>query len=385
MNHDLTKGEPPMSKPTSSRIFLIRFAILLLLTVTFACTGAAQQGPMDQPDLTIDAATRTKVIDSILKRLNDSYVFPEVAKKMEQSIRERVDKKEYDQITSAKEFANKLTQDLQAVSNDKHLRVRYSHEAIPERGERREPTAEEREQRKRDLTWMNHGFGKVERLPGNIGYLEFFNFADEELGADTVAAAMNFINGTDALIIDMRRNGGGNPAMVALVCSYLFGPEPVHLNDLYWREGNRTDEFWTKKELAGKRYLNKDVYVLTSKRTFSGAEEFSYNLKNLKRATIIGETTGGGAHPGGGFRINEHFGMFVPTGRAISPITKTNWEGTGVTPDVAVPSDQALLVARLMALKKSASTVVNPDFKAGVQDEIQKLEKELNSMKSKSE
>ena len=374
-----------MSKPTSSRIFLIRFAILLLLTVTFACTGAAQQGPMDQPDLAIDAATRTKVIDSILKRLNDSYVFPEVAKKMEQSIRERVDKKEYDQITSAKEFGNKLTQDLQAVSNDKHLRVRYSHEAIPERGERREPTAEEREQRKRDLTWMNHGFGKVERLPGNIGYLEFFNFADEELGADTVAAAMNFINGTDALIIDMRRNGGGNPAMVALVCSYLFGPEPVHLNDLYWREGNRTDEFWTKKELAGKRYLNKDVYVLTSKRTFSGAEEFSYNLKNLKRATIIGETTGGGAHPGGGFRISEHFGMFVPTGRAISPITKTNWEGTGVTPDVAVPSDQALLVARLMALKKSASTVVNPDFKAGVQDEIQKLEKELNSMKSKSE
>jgi C-terminal processing protease CtpA/Prc len=374
-----------MSKPTSSRIFLIRFAILLLLTVTFACTGAAQQGPMDQPDLAIDAATRTKVIDSILKRLNDSYVFPEVAKKMEQSIRERVDKKEYDQITSAKEFANKLTQDLQAVSNDKHLRVRYSHEAIPERGERREPTAEEREQRKRDLTWMNHGFGKVERLPGNIGYLEFFNFADEELGADTVAAAMNFINGTDALIIDMRRNGGGNPAMVALVCSYLFGPEPVHLNDLYWREGNRTDEFWTKKELAGKRYLNKDVYVLTSKRTFSGAEEFSYNLKNLKRATIIGETTGGGAHPGGGFRISEHFGMFVPTGRAISPITKTNWEGTGVTPDVAVPADQALLVARLMALKKSASTVVNPDFKAGVQDEIQKLEKELNSMKSKSE
>jgi C-terminal processing protease CtpA/Prc len=231
---------------------------------------------------------------------------------------------------------------------------------------------------------MNHGFGKVERLPGNIGYLEFFNFADEELGADTVAAAMNFVNGTDALIIDMRRNGGGNPAMVALVCSYLFGPEPVHLNDLYWREGNRTDEFWTKKEVAGKRYVNKDVYVLTSKRTFSGAEEFTYNLKNLKRATIIGETTGGGAHPGGGFRISEHFGMFVPTGRAISPITKTNWEGTGVTPDVSVPADQALHVARLTALKKSLTTLANPDFKAGVEEEIQKLEKELAAMKAKS-
>jgi hypothetical protein len=360
---------------------IFRFAILCVLATSVAVIGCAQP---EQQDLTIDAAARTQVIDAILKRLNDSYVFPEVAKKMEQSIRERVAKQEYDQITSAKQFATTLTNDLQAVSHDKHLRVRYSYESIPERGPRREPTAEEREQRKRDLTWLNHGFGTVERLPGNIGYLEFFNFADEELGADTVAAAMNFINGTDALIIDMRKNGGGNPAMVALVCSYLFGPEPVHLNDLYWREGNQTQEFWTKKELAGKRYLNKDVYVLTSKRTFSGAEEFTYNLKNLKRATIIGETTGGGAHPGGGFRISEHFGMFVPTGRAISPITKTNWEGTGVTPDISVPADQALIVARLMALKKSLATVPNPDFKADVEVEIQKLEKELAALKAKS-
>ena len=369
-----------MSKSTAFKS-VIHLALLALFAL--ACTNAVF-AQAEQPDLTIDAATRTQVIDTILKRLNESYVFPEVAKKMELSIRDRVAKKEYDQITSATQFATKLTTDLQAVSNDKHLRVRYSNEAIPERGPRPEPTAEEREQRKRDLNWMNHGFAKVERMPGNIGYIEFLNFMDEELGADTVAAAMNFVNNTDALIIDMRRNGGGNPAMVALVCSYLFGPEPVHLNDLYWREGNRTDEFWTKKEVSGKRYLNKDVYVLTSKRTFSGAEEFTYNLKNLKRATIIGETTGGGAHPGGGFRISEHFGMFVPTGRAISPITKTNWEGTGVTPDVMVAADQALLTARLLALKKSLTTLSNPDFKSGVQEEIEKLEKELTNLKTKS-
>jgi len=369
-----------MSKSTASRI-IVHLTLLSLLVL--ACTSPAF-AQAEQPDLAIDAATRTQVIDTILKRLNDAYVFPEVAKKMEQALRERVAKKEYDQITSAKQFATKLTSDLQAVSNDKHLRVRYSNEAIPERGPRREPSAEEREQRKRDLNWMNHGFAKVERLPGNVGYIEFLNFMDEELGADTVAAAMNFVNNTDALIIDMRRNGGGNPAMVALVCSYLFGPDPVHLNDLYWREGNRTEEFWTRKEVSGRRYLNKDVYVLTSKRTFSGAEEFTYNLKNLKRATIIGETTGGGAHPGGSFRISEHFGMFVPTGRAISPITKTNWEGTGVTPDIMVPPDQALLTARLLALKKSLTTLTNPDFKEDVQEEIDKLEKELTSLKTKS-
>src|ERR1041384_2776847 len=368
-----------MLTTTTSKV-MFRLAVLCVFALTVVTIGFAQP---EQPDLTIDAATRTQVVDTILKRLNESYVFPDIAKKMEASIRERVAQKEYDQITSAKQFATTLTNDLQAISHDKHLRVRYSYEAVPERGPRQEPTAEDREQRRRDLTWMNHGFSKVERLRGNIGYLEFYNFMDEELGADTVAAAMNFVNNTDALIIDMRQNGGGNPAMVALVCSYLFGDEPVHLNDLYWREGNRTEEFWTRKDIAGKRYLNKDVYVLTSKYTFSGAEEFTYNLKNLKRATIVGETTGGGAHPGGGFRINEHFGMFVPTGRAISPITKTNWEGTGVTPDIAVPAEAALLVARVMALKKTL-TSVNPDFKPGVEEEIKKLEKELAEMKPKT-
>src|SRR5215216_443883 len=155
---------------------IFRLAILCTLALSGAIVVFAQP---EQPDLTIDAATRTQVIDGILKRLNDSYVFPQVAKKMEQSIRERVAKKEYDQITSAQEFARTLTNDLQAVSNDKHLRVRYSHQPIPERGERREPTAEDRERFKRDLTWSNHGFSKVERLRGNIGYLEFLNFMDE--------------------------------------------------------------------------------------------------------------------------------------------------------------------------------------------------------------
>lgn len=360
-----------------------RFAALVILTLAAIQVSSAQQPGAQQPDATIDAATRTQIIESISKRLNEAYVFPEVAKKMETSLRERVAKKEYDQITSSRTFAETLTKDLQTVSKDKHLRVRYSHEPLPVRQPRREPSAAEREERNREMNWMNHGFNKVERLRGNIGYIEFRGFFDPELAAETLAAAMNFVSSTDALIIDLRNNGGGSPEMVALVCSYLFGADPVHLNDLYWREGNRTDEFWTRKEVAGQRYLNKDVYVLTSKRTFSGAEEFTYNLKNLKRATIIGETTGGGAHPGGGFRINEHFNMFVPTGRAISPITKTNWEGTGVKPDIEVPADQALLVARLTALKKSVTTLTNPDFKAGVQEVIEELEKELTELKGK--
>ena len=361
------------------RSLLITVVALVMLCARVSFAQQANQ----PPDRTIDAATRTQVIDAILTKLNETYVFPEVAKNMEKSIREHATKGEYDQVTSARSFAERLTSDLQEVSKDKHLRVRYSHEPIPVREPRREPTAAEREESRRELNWMNHGFNKVERLRGNIGYIEFWGFFDPEFGADTVASAMNFLSSTDALIIDLRNNGGGSPAMVALICSYLFGPEPVHLNDLYWREGNRTEEFWTRKEVAGKRYLNKDVYVLTSKRTFSGAEEFSYNLKNLKRATIVGETTGGGAHPGGPVRVHEHFMLGVPTGRAINPITKTNWEGTGVKPDIEVPADQALTTARLMALKKSLTTLTNPDFKQGVQGEIEKLEKELNDLKAK--
>jgi len=218
-------------------------------------------------------------------------------------------------------------------------------------------------------------------MPGNVGYVKFNNFFDADMGADTVASAMNFVANTDYLIFDLRDNGGGSPGMVKLICSYLFGDKPVHLNDLYWRKGNKTEEFWTMPSVAGKKFLDKDVYVLTSNRTFSGGEEFTYNLKNLKRATIIGETTGGGAHPGGFERLSEHFGAFIPTGRAISPITKTNWEGTGVEPDIRVPRDQALKTAHLLALNKALEKAKDENLKANLRTVIDRTQKELEEMK----
>src|SRR5215207_10553142 len=344
-----------------------------------------RQGPPEQPDMTVDAAARKEVVENLLKRLGDAYVFPDTAAKIERAVRERFDKGEYDQLTSAKQLAEKLTADAQEVSRDKHLRVRYSAQPTPERaGGRREPPAEEREQFRYDMSRINYGFQKVERLPGNIGYVEFRGFLDPEGGADTVASVFNFLGNTDAIIFDLRKNGGGDPRMVALICSYLFGAEPVHLNDLHWRDGKteRVEEFWTLKEVAGKRYTGKDVYVLTSGRTFSGAEEFSYKLKNLKRATLVGETTGGGANPGGGNRLSAHFGAFIPTGRAINPITKTNWEGTGVEPDVKVTADQALKVAHLSALKKAVEKTADKQLKDALQRLIDGMQKEVSEMPS---
>jgi len=357
--------------------------IIPLIVYTFALVYvlvAIAQQRKEQPDMSVNTDTRTEVIDGVLRKLNDAYVFPEVAKKMEQAIRERIQKKEYDDITSASKFAETLTSHLQEVSHDKHLQVNYSPDPIPPETARREPSPGERERFHNFMKEVNFGFEKVERLSGNIGYLDLRGFMDAEMGGETVVAAMNFLANTDALIIDLRQNGGGSPAMVALISSYLF-KEPTHLNDLYWREGNRTQQWWTSAYVPGKRYGNKDVYILTSKRTFSAAEEFTYNLKNLKRATIVGETTGGGAHPGGPSRINAHFSVWVPRGRAINPISKTNWEGTGVEPDVKVPAEEALKTAHFAAVNKVSEKISDQGRKNQLKDVAQTLQKELEELK----
>jgi hypothetical protein len=376
---------------------IARMTAALALSAMLVVTAAAQQrrsGTIrdDQPDMNFDARTSKAVVENIIKELKDAYVFPETAAKLEADLHKRLESKEYDETKSAKKLAALLTEQLQAVSKDKHLRVFYSAEALPEmpkaadpgpsEGRRKEMREKMREQRR----IVNFGFEKLERLEGNVGYLDLRMFAPAEIAGETAAAAMNFLANTDALIIDLRNNGGGGPTMVTLLCSYLLGPEPVHLNDLYFRPEDSTHQWWTISHLPGKRYEGKPVFLLTSKRTFSAAEEFTYDLKCLKRATIVGEATGGGAHPGGMRRVHEHFGVFVPSGRAINPITKTNWEGTGITPDIPVPAERALSAAHLAALRQIAAELdkrQNSQQEAGsrqrhvVEATIKRLEDEL--------
>jgi hypothetical protein len=299
-------------------------------------------------DFKIDGAARQRAIDGAAAMLNEFYVFPETAKKMEEAIRGRQKAGEYDSITNGDAFAEKLTADLREVSHDKHLGVNFSPAVLPNGPP---PGGQDVAAMRRQMERINCGFEKAERLPPNIGYLKFNMFASPDICGPTASAAMNFLGSVDALIIDLRENGGGDPKMVAYISSYLFD-ERTHLNDLYNRKENKTEEFWTSNDVPGKRLGDKPVFVLTAKRTFSGAEEFTYNLKNLKRATIIGETTGGGAHPVSGHRIDDHFMIGVPFARAINPISKTNWEGTGVEPDVKVSAVEAIEVAKKLAAKK---------------------------------
>jgi len=269
---------------------------------------------------------------------------------------------------------------LQTISKDKHLRVRYSAQLLPLRKNQSELTPKEKKARDEFIRRINFGFEKIECMSGNIGYINLRGFFDAEAGAETVTAAMNFLSNTESLIFDLRQNFGGDPNMVALISSYLFGDEPIHLNDIYWRQKDKTEEFWTTPKLANKKFSNKDVYILTSSQTFSGAEEFCFNLKYLKRATIVGETTQGGAHPGSIIRLSDHFSAFVPQGHSIHPITKNNWQDTGVEPDIKVPQEQALNVAYLMALTKSLKQVKGKNFRETIKTLIEKTQKELDGI-----
>ena len=296
--------------------------------------------------LRFDAAARAKVIDRAIALLDSFYVFPDVAKRTGDSLRARNARGAYDSYANAISFAMKLNDDVRELSRDKHTRVSYSVRPLPPRpATPRPPSPEDSARMRGQMDGMNCGFVKVEQLEGNVGYVKFNGFFDVDACGSTASAAMNFVAGTRALIIDLRENGGGSPAMVAYVSSYLFSTR-THLNDLWERRTGKTDEYWTR-DVPGRRFGGeKPVYVLTSANTFSGAEEFSYNLKSLKRATIVGETTGGGAHPVMGQRIDEHFMIGVPFARAINPITRTNWEGVGVEPDIKVPATDALATAQ---------------------------------------
>jgi hypothetical protein len=354
----------------------MRSLVVLLVALSVVSPVAAE--PEREPDLTIDAATRSKVIEGSLAALTRYYVFPDVATRIAAAIHKHVAAKKYDALSSGRAFAEALTTDLQAVSHDKHMRVRFSPEPIPDRQPDGPPPPAEVERFRDGMKFWNAGYLKAERLDGNVGYLRLDEFAPPDEAAPRAAAAMTLLADTGALIIDVRYNGGGHPAGVALLVSYLFAADDEqHINDIYWRPDNSTKQYWTAVDLSGKRYPKKPVYVLTSARTFSGAEEFAYDVQNLKRATLVGEVTGGGANPGGPEKVHAHFMVNVPRGRAISPVTKTNWEGTGVKPDVAVPADKALDTAYLAALNKVKLTIdakQRPGMAKEIDDAIAKLQ-----------
>ncbi len=362
---------------TCQKGFFLSIAILFIWASVWAQVDSAPR----RAQSSMDDAAKKAVVDTIAELLEDNYVYPETGEEMGRHIRQRWKAGEYSRFTMPASLASRLQSDLRDISHDLHLRVRYDPATAAALLRGGGDDAELHRRRVERERRINFGFERIERLAGNVGYLDLRFFADTAYARDTAAAAMGLLAGSDAVIFDLRSNGGGSPRMVQFLCSYFFGPEPVHLNSLYWRPSDRTDEFWTLEELPGKRFPDTDLYVLTSSRTFSGAEEFTYNMKNLKRATIVGETTGGGAHPVNQKPVNDQIVITIPVGRAINPISKTNWEGVGVEPDVAVSRDDALATAHLKALKKILERSTDADWKRQLQGYIRQIERDLAPIK----
>ena len=316
---------------------------------TRASTALAIVGEtFDRQMLSLDAAERALAIDSLAATINRNYVFPEVGRRIADSLHARQARGAYDRTTNQVGFAQRLTQELFEIAHDKHMVVN-SFVGAPRRpslAPAPSPTPARAPSPTPSPTMMRPACGyEGSVLEGNVGYVTFSNFRDpQECGANA-SAAMNAIAGTRAVIIDLRKNGGGRPEMVAYLASYLFAGR-THLNDSWTRATGATEEWWTRDDVTGPKFgETKPVFILTSRLTISAAEEFAYDLQSLKRATIVGETTAGAAHLTATSRIGAHLMIAVPIARPINPVTKTDWEGVGVIPDVRVPADDALASA----------------------------------------
>jgi hypothetical protein len=332
----------------------------LLLAVLGAHAAAPEPGP--QPKVAVDSAMRAQAIDTLVARLNEHYVFPDKAKQVEAVLRQRQREGKYDGITDGEQLASQLTEDVAGVVHDKHLMVGFDPGLVPPDREVGPPPASLAEWerlappdvRQRVLA-SSLGVEKVEHLSPRIGYLDLSGFPPPFLVAPRFAAAMDKLADTDGLIVDLRNNHGGTPDGVALLVSY-FVDERTRVNDI-WDRDTGTAEHWTVDQLDGKRYGGKKpVLILTGPGTMSAGEDFAYTMQALKRATLIGERTWGGAHPTRPFRLGDHFFAAIPSARTISPITHTNWEGVGVIPDIAATPDQALAVAKDMLQRRLKGT-----------------------------
>ncbi|GHE07165.1 S41 family peptidase [Streptomyces alanosinicus] len=290
--------------------------------------------PTASPALVADVPA---VIAETTRLLTAHYVFPEVADRLAALLRARLEKGAYDTADPA-ELGARVTADLQSENGDQHLRLKFHPEPLLEDGTQADLGA-----LRREFAASLGGVPRVELLQGAAALLELapklFPLA---WAAEPLSAALTLIARADTLILDLRETVGGDPDAVAFVCSHLLDGR-THLNTQYWRAGDRYEQFWTLPHVPGARFGGvKPVYVLTSGRTFSAGEELAYDLQQLGRAVVVGETTRGGAHPRDGWAVHPHLEASIPVGRAINPVSGTNWEGTGVRPDVPCPADMAL-------------------------------------------
>jgi len=336
----------------------MRKLICLLAVLICLCLHLAAQ---NQP-AALTAKAKQQVVDTLAKALKENYVFLDTAIKMGNYIEKRLKDGAYTTINDPNDFAQALNTDVHAVYNDMHLSINFDPGFKMEAQDTSAADAKKREQDNMKFeAQQNYAFKKVEILTANIGYLRFDGFfTPGNYAKETVNSAFAFLKNVNALIIDLRYNGGGDPGMVNFICSHVL-KGGTHINDMYERRTNKTSKSVTDSLDNPASFYTMPIYILTSRRTFSGAEEFSYDLQNQHRATIVGETTGGGAHPVSGEDISNGFVGNIPYARAINPVTHTNWEAVGVKPDVHIAADSAQNTAILMCFDYKINNSTDAD------------------------
>ena len=314
------------------------YRLFFLFAFTIPYAGSAQ---INKPQ----TVNINELINSITDSLHKHYIFPEKAERISVCLQLQLMKNAYtDLLDNPEKLAEQIGLDINSVHHDPHMRIKFDPGFVPQ--EIYKPTPEDIKQIKKYWKENNYMFKKVEVLPGNIGYLPFNLFVDDiEAAKPTISAALKFLVNTTALIIDLRENMGGSPEMVSQVESYFF-KEKTHMNDLINRTNKDTTFFYADPTKSDSLYLSMPVYILTSQHSFSGAEDFCYGMQIAKRAIVVGETTGGGAHPQMPFSVGQNFVIFIPFARSVNPITKTDWEGKGVIPDVKTTANEAFIKAQ---------------------------------------
>jgi len=334
------------------------------ITVLFSVFSYGQTPEIPKPN-------RDELLTEISKKITDNYIFPDVANAINSTILSEIKSGHFNNLSN-KDFASALTTSLRTAGKDKHFYVKYLDDYHPETNKVNDRKQQELDNVSNSLE--NFGFESVERLEGNIGYINFRGFAEPKSSETALASAMNFVSNTNSLIIDLRENRGGDNGMLLLFCSY-FLKNKTNIYETHFRNNGKTVENWTINKVSGKKYLNKNIYFLTSKNTFSAAEGLAYTLQSYKLAKVIGEQTGGAANPIAPFFIDNKYLLLIPVGKVKLTVTNTNWEQIGVTPDEKTKSEDALKKAQIMALNAILKNKTRTEIsEAEIKEIIKKLE-----------
>jgi hypothetical protein len=329
---------------------------------------APEKGPLRSwealpAEAQLDAAARKRVVEKLSQVLAEQYVYKDRGDRMAEWIRSRLKDGAYDGIRSPIAFAEALQADLHKIIRDKHLGIRY--EPLPTPSATAADVHGSPAPGPRLIASDSGMLPEVRILDGNIGYMAVNAMSSSEAAERAIAAAFALLHQTEALVIDVRGNTGGSPAIVSLIEGYLSEGGSYVTNVVHWRNVDRPEQLRTTD--VGKLSYGdpKPVYVLTSPTTFSAAEQLSYDLQAFKRAVIVGEMTGGGSHVSNIGPVSLGHGLVanVPTGYLVNVVTGTNWEETGVQPDVSVPAQEALTTAWSLAARKLAESAADPATK----------------------